>query len=134
MRYFVTGATGFIGRRLVGKLLEQPDSIVYFLIRKESREKLPALLAFWSADASRVIPIEGDARSPQLGVSDADMQMLAWNIAHFFHLAAIYDLKADPAAQVETNVGGTHNAIALANAMHAGCFHHVSSIAAAGLF
>jgi len=134
MHYFVTGATGFIGKRLVGKLLAQPDSIVYFLIRKESRKKLPALFAYWNADPDRVIPVDGDLRSHRLGVSDEDMRMLARNISHFFHLAAIYDLEADPESQIETNVGGTRNAIALANAMHAGRFHHASSIAAAGLF
>jgi thioester reductase-like protein len=36
MQYFVTGATGFIGKRLVGKLLERKGSVVHFLIRKES--------------------------------------------------------------------------------------------------
>ena len=33
MNYFVTGATGFIGKRLVAKLLARPDSVVYFLVR-----------------------------------------------------------------------------------------------------
>jgi hypothetical protein len=33
MDYFVTGATGFIGKRLVRKLLARPDSTVHFLTR-----------------------------------------------------------------------------------------------------
>jgi thioester reductase-like protein len=33
MNYFVTGATGFIGKRLVAKLLARPDATVYFLTR-----------------------------------------------------------------------------------------------------
>ena len=44
MRYFITGATGFIGKRLVTKLLASKDSEVCFLIREESRDKLPDLL------------------------------------------------------------------------------------------
>ena len=36
MHYFVTGATGFIGKRLVKKLLERKGAVVHFLIRKES--------------------------------------------------------------------------------------------------
>lgn len=134
MRYFVTGATGFIGKRLVKKLLARHDSTVYFLIRQESRDKLPALLEYWGTDISRAIPIHGDVRAVRLGVSEEDARMLTWHIDHFFHLAAIYDLNADAEVQVATNVGGTHNAVALANALHADCFHHVSSIAAAGLY
>jgi NAD(P)-dependent dehydrogenase (short-subunit alcohol dehydrogenase family)/thioester reductase-like protein len=51
-----------------------------------------------------------------------------------FHLAAVYDLGASAEAQQATNVEGTRHAIAFAGAVQAGCFHHVSSIAAAGLY
>ena len=44
MEYFVTGATGFIGKRLVRKLLARPGSTVYFLTRSNDPEKLAALL------------------------------------------------------------------------------------------
>ena len=33
MRYFVTGATGFIGSRLAKRLLERDGSVLYFLVR-----------------------------------------------------------------------------------------------------
>ena len=39
MSYFVTGATGFIGRHLVERLLER-EGDVYVLVREGSREKL----------------------------------------------------------------------------------------------
>jgi thioester reductase-like protein len=55
-------------------------------------------------------------------------------IDHFFHLAAIYDLNASAEAQQQANVDGTRNAVQFAKAVSAGCFHHVSSIAAAGLY
>jgi NAD(P)-dependent dehydrogenase (short-subunit alcohol dehydrogenase family)/thioester reductase-like protein len=51
-----------------------------------------------------------------------------------FHLAAIYDLKAGAEEQVAVNVEGTRNVVAFANAIGVGCLHHVSSIAAAGLY
>ena len=41
--YFVTGATGFIGRHLVERLLER-DGDIHVLVREGSRDKLDALL------------------------------------------------------------------------------------------
>ena len=42
MQYFITGASGFIGKRLVRKLLESDDSIVYFLVREAERDAIQA--------------------------------------------------------------------------------------------
>jgi NAD(P)-dependent dehydrogenase (short-subunit alcohol dehydrogenase family) len=134
MTYFVTGATGFIGKRLVKKLLARRNAVVYFLIRQESRDKVPELLDYWDADEARAVPIVGDLVKPLLGISKADQKKLTGKIEHFFHLAAVYDLKADAESQVAINVEGTKNAVALANEIKAGIFQHVSSIAAAGMY
>ncbi|MBJ7313173.1 SDR family oxidoreductase [Rugamonas sp. CCM 8940] len=63
MQYFVTGAIGFIGKRLVKKLLARKGSVVYFLTRESSREKIPAPLDFWGVSKTRAIPVFGDLRS-----------------------------------------------------------------------
>src|SRR5512141_2941010 len=133
MSYFVTGATGFIGRFLVARLLERQE-IVYVLVRKGSLDKLAALREFWNADERQVVPIIGDLAEPRLGVSAADTRKLKGKVRHFFHLAAIYDLAASAEDQIVGNVDGTRHVVEFAQAVQAGCFHHVSSIAAAGLY
>lgn len=134
MEYFVTGATGFIGKRLVKKLLARRGSTVHFLVREESRDKIPALLDYWGVTDSRAKPVYGDLSKPLLGVSKAALKELTGSVDHFFHLAAVYDLKADAESQIVGNIEGTRNAVALANAIKAGIFQHCSSIAAAGLY
>jgi NAD(P)-dependent dehydrogenase (short-subunit alcohol dehydrogenase family) len=134
MQYFVTGATGFIGKRLVKKLLARRGSTVYFLMREASQDKLPALLEFWGASPKRAIPVWGDLNAPKLGLSAADLKALKGQIDHAFHLAAVYDLEADEESQIAANIDGTRHFVAVCQALQVGHVHHVSSIAAAGLY
>jgi NAD(P)-dependent dehydrogenase (short-subunit alcohol dehydrogenase family) len=134
MQYFVTGATGFIGRRLVKKLLERKGSVVYFLLRKESADKVADLRSYWGVSAARAVPVFGDLTSRKLGVAAEDVKKLKGQIDHFHHLAAVYDLSADAESQAAVNIEGTRNTVEFAKAIDAGHFHHVSSIAAAGLY
>jgi NAD(P)-dependent dehydrogenase (short-subunit alcohol dehydrogenase family) len=134
MQYFVTGATGFIGKRLVRKLLERKGSVVHFLIRKESEDKIAALREYWGSTAARTVPVFGDLTSKKLGVAADDVKKLKGQVDHFYHLAAVYDLSADEESQIAVNIEGTRNTVEFAKAIDAGHFHHVSSIAAAGLY
>ena len=131
MNYFVTGATGFIGRHLVEKLLER-DGHIHVLVRDGSRGKLEELMQRWGSP-DRITPVSGDLQQPKLGVDDAWIEEHKGKINHFFHLAAIYDMSVADERNEQLNVGGTENAVDLANALGAGIFHHTSSIAAAGL-
>jgi len=134
MSYFVTGASGFIGKRLVKRLIARADATVYFLMLESELGKIAALREFWGADGRRAIPVLGDITKAGLGVTEAEQRELKDKVEHFFHLAAVYDLRADAVAQGPANVEGTRHAVEFAAAIDARHFHHISSIAAAGLY
>ena len=133
MNYFLTGGTGFIGRFLVEKLLARGGT-VHMLVREQSLGKLEKLRERWGASDDQVKAVIGDLSSPGLGLDAKTLKALNGKVDHFFHLAAVYDMGADEDAQEVANIEGTRNAVDAATAMKAGRFHHVSSIAAAGLF
>jgi NAD(P)-dependent dehydrogenase (short-subunit alcohol dehydrogenase family) len=126
LNYFVTGATGFIGRHLVAELLKR-DGTIYALVREGSRGKLDALVQRLGADEGRIVPVTGDLSKPGLGVDGFDEK-----IDHLFHLAAVYDVEADEEASERANVEGTKHVIEFSNAHDVDRFHHTSSIAVAG--
>jgi NAD(P)-dependent dehydrogenase (short-subunit alcohol dehydrogenase family) len=134
MHYFVTGATGFIGKRLVRKLLERNGTVVHFLVREKSAKRVADLLDYWGVGKTRAVPVHGDLTLPGLGIAATERKKLEGKIRHFFHLAAVYNLTADEESQRIANIDGTRNVVLFANDIGAECFHHVSSIAAAGLY
>ncbi len=133
MGYFITGATGFIGRHLVAELLMRGEPI-RILLRAGSRARFERLAQECGPGGKLLVPVVGDLEQPLLGVSESDRRELAGRIDHFFHLGALYDLNAADEDLVRANVLGTRHALDLAHDCRAGCFHLVSSIAVAGRY
>ena len=127
MNYFVTGATGFIGRHLVEELLKR-EGTIYALVREGSRGKIESLAQRLGA-GDRIVAVPGDLSKPGLGVDGFDEK-----IDHLFHLAAVYDMAASDEEMHRSNVDGTRHVVQFANEHDVGRFHHVSSIAVAGAY
>jgi thioester reductase-like protein len=127
--YLVTGATGFIGRFLVRRLLEDRTGDIHVLVREGSEEKAKRL-----GRSKRLKPVRGDLGEPGLGIDPEWIAQHKGQIVHMFHLAAIYDMTADEERNEQLNNGGTRHAVEVANALEVGHLHHTSSVAAAGLY
>jgi thioester reductase-like protein/short-subunit dehydrogenase len=134
MRYVVTGGTGFIGRRVVSRILswqaghDEPAE-VWVLVRRESLARFERLAGEWG---ERAKPLVGDLTAPGLGITDEALAELG-DVDHVVHCAAIYDITVDEDTQRAANVEGTRAVIDLAVRLDA-TLHHVSSIAVAGDF
>src|SRR5437764_13880637 len=134
MAYFVTGATGFIGRHLIERLLENRQGKIYVLIRESARGRLDELMARWTmlvgpAAGDRIEPVLGDLRRPLLGVEKEHVAELRGKVTHLFHLAAVYDMNAPAERNTAVHEGRTTHAVQLARALDDNQLPHVSSTA-----
>ncbi|MES2488406.1 MAG: SDR family oxidoreductase [Pseudomonadota bacterium] len=132
MNYFVTGATGFIGKFLLERLLAREDAKVYVLVRESSVDKFEALQERYGDAGKRLHMLAGDITTPGL-ISAADFKKLKGKIDHVFHLAAVYDMNMSNEQGDQINNEGTRNLVAFVNDLGGEVrLHHASSIAVAG--
>ena len=96
MRYFVTGGTGFIGGRLVRRLLADGHEIVALVRDVEKAAPLERLgVALAQGDVTQ----RGTLRAPMMGADGV------------FHCAAWYEVGTDPSRAGAINVEGTRNVL-----------------------
>ena len=107
---FLTGFPGFIGRRLVVRLLEEdPELRVVALVEARMAEAARAASAEIGGD--RVEILTGDIAERRLGLADADWERLTAEVTSAFHLAAIYNLAVPLEIAQRVNVDGTGNVL-----------------------
>ncbi|CAL1267809.1 unnamed protein product [Larinioides sclopetarius] len=119
---FITGATGFIGKVLVEKLLRSCPGIqtVYILMRekrgKEPKQRLEELLNCKVFDlvkkenpeaVQKVVVVHGDLSLPQLGVSPADLETMSKTVSVVFHSAATVKFDEPLKVAVDMNLLAT---------------------------
>jgi thioester reductase-like protein len=133
----LTGGTGFIGRRLVKKLLADKKNLLYLLVRRASwgkAEKMLQQLQREIPDApQRVQLVQGDISRPLLIDDKVECLELQKKVQEIFHLAANYQLGISKQAAIQANVDGTLHMLDFAR----GCqklrlVNYVSTLAVAG--
>lgn len=137
---FITGATGFMGKVLVEKLLYSCPHInnLYLLIRskknKECQQRIQEYLedvVFSRLDEKarlKVVALPGDISKPSLGLSEEHRKLLKESVHVVFHAAATVRFDEPLPVAVAINVSGTKEMIELAKEMkNLKTFVHVST-------
>jgi NAD(P)-dependent dehydrogenase (short-subunit alcohol dehydrogenase family) len=132
VNYFVTGATGFIGKFLLERLVARDDAKIHVLVRESSKDKFDALRARYGDAGKRLHAVYGDITTPGL-IDPAEARKLHGKIDHVFHLAAVYDMNMSDEQGDRINNEGTRNVVNFANDLGGDVrLHHASSVAVAG--
>lgn len=121
----VTGFPGFIGRRLVSKLLSCDEDLELVALVEAGCEEV-ASKAFEEIARSSTGQLElrerfrmvvGDVTAMDVGLSGEEFQLLTRNVSEVYHLAAVRALGTERRRAEAVNVQGTVNLLALARAM-----------------
>jgi thioester reductase-like protein len=133
-----TGFPGFIGARLLPRLLELwPEETFVCLVQDRfldlARGELAAIEARHASARGRLTTVVGDITRPGLGLAAADASRLRSELTAAHHLAAIYDLAVSRELGMKVNVEGTRNVLALvAEARRFARLHYVSTAYVSG--
>lgn len=112
----LTGFPGFIGTRLVARLLDdQPDVTIAALVEPRMANRAREVAAGLPG-GDRITIIEGDITDPKLGLAPDRYDELAREVREVFHLAAVYDLAVGEQVAQRVNVEGTRHVIAFCEA------------------
>jgi thioester reductase-like protein len=109
---FITGFPGFIAGRLVEKL-STPETQFFLLVQKAFVEKASSdvqkIAQKTGVPAKNFVVIEGDITLENLGMAEADLEVVRQETTDVYHLAAIYNLEVEKELAYKVNVEGTKN-------------------------
>ncbi len=111
-----TGFPGFIGARLIPRLLElRPGVRLACLVQEKflpaAREAVKAMAASHPKTRGRVDLAVGDITAPGLGMGETDAKKLRKSLTGCYHLAAVYDLAVARDMALRINLEGTRNVL-----------------------
>jgi thioester reductase-like protein len=130
---FFTGFPGFIGRKLVSRILaDDPEVRVAALVEEKMADDARKCAEQYDA-SDRIDVITGDIGERRLGLPDETYDRLVGEITSAYHLAAIYNLAVPLEIAQRVNVDGTGNVLELCTrADKLGRLNYVSTAYVAG--
>ncbi|XP_017855525.1 PREDICTED: putative fatty acyl-CoA reductase CG5065 [Drosophila arizonae] len=139
---FITGGSGFLGKVVIEKLLRATDvKRIYVLIRAKRGEGILQRLAKWKDEGvfalllkskpscwARIVPIAGDCQQADLGLSEADRQLLMEEVQVVVHSAATVRFMEPLHVALDINTRTTRLMLQLAKQMkRLETFVHIST-------
>ena len=132
---FLTGATGFLGARLLSELLENTNAQIYCLVRADSEEagfeRIERALGKHGlavGDRSRLRVICGTVDARQFGLNDLIWNELADQVDTVYHCAAQVNNLASYDELRQSNVVGTQEVARLLCSGRSKCLHYISTL------
>lgn len=114
---FITGASGFLGKGLVKRMIKE-ENLKFYVLTRSDRSEGVIRDEIVGADPERISFIKGDITFPYCGVDRVDMENLAKNVNEIWHLAASTSFDENKRREIElTNIKGTENILKLAGTM-----------------
>jgi nucleoside-diphosphate-sugar epimerase len=126
MKIFLTGATGFLGGKLIKSLLQEGHTL-YVMARNLSKaEKIKENVGAELRKGIHII--EGDILRTNLGIKEEIMKTLSDKIDIFYHLAALvkFDMELHDEL-MQTNYFGTKRALDFAEKIGVKRFFYIST-------
>ena len=105
----LTGASGVVGQAVLPRLRSIPQTEVVCLVHRAPVLGVPC--------------VKGDLTQPRLGLSDAEYSSLVRRVDVVVHSAAVTDFNRTDGSLEATNIGGTEQVVALAEAAGAPLYH-----------
>jgi amino acid adenylation domain-containing protein/thioester reductase-like protein len=132
----LTGATGYLGSRILLAMLQSTNAEVFCLVRSvEGASELDRILnqvskiqALTPEQESRVIPVKGDLSKPLLGLTEQDYNLLARQLDQIIHCGAQVNFLLPRRNLKAINVNGTVELLRLATRHKLKRFNYVSTV------
>lgn len=124
----LTGATGFLGRQLLDRLLEASTRTIHIIMRAQSPQQGLARLALAPHHHDRIRIHCGDIAQEGLGLAATDWQDIGDHCDTIVHCAATVNMALDYRALENSNVRAVHSLLCLASTGRAKHIHHASTL------
>lgn len=123
-----TGATGFLGRRLLETLLARTNWKFHVFIRDNNFTTAWQRLGIGGAQRDRIELLHGDIAQENLGLDSKTWAVLADRIDSIINCAAVVNMTATYEALKDANVRSVHSLLLLAKTGRIKTIHHASTL------